>query len=112
MGLGFTDGLVMGLGTGLDGFGPGETGAGLGGGSGNAAAVLRMANTAQVMLSENDLLQVAAKLGADVPLFLGTSPVVMEGIGERLTSITALEGWVVLLKPREGFATPTIYRAW
>ncbi len=87
-------------------------GAGLGGGSGNAAAVLRMANARTRSLRSGELAQIAAKLGADVPLFLGESPVLMQGIGERLTPVSALEGWVVLLKPREGFATPAIYRAW
>ena len=88
-------------------------GAGLGGGSGNAAAVLRLANSHPAdQLPEHRLLQIAAKLGADVPLFLRESPVLMEGIGENLTDIAPLEGWVVLLKPREGFPTPAIYRAW
>lgn len=88
-------------------------GAGLGGGSGNAAAVLRLANQHPAEnLSEERLLQIAAKLGADVPLFLLDSPVLMEGIGEQLSLVPALGGWVVVLKPREGFATPSIYRAW
>ncbi len=88
-------------------------GAGLGGGSGNAAAVLRMANAHPAdKLSEDHLFKIAAKLGADVPLFLRDSPVLMEGIGDKLTDIEPLEGWIVLLKPREGFSTPSIYRAW
>jgi len=88
-------------------------GAGLGGGSGNAAAILRVANThAPHPLSEAALLEVAAKLGADVPLFLQSSPVLMEGIGERLAPLAALEGWVVIVKPSEGFATADIYQAW
>ncbi|RYX84862.1 4-(cytidine 5'-diphospho)-2-C-methyl-D-erythritol kinase [bacterium] len=87
-------------------------GAGLGGGSGNAAAVLQMANAGALHISEDELLPIAAKLGADVPLFLQPTPVLMEGIGEQLTLVNPLEGWVVLLKPHEGFATPAIYRAW
>ncbi|BCM89867.1 4-diphosphocytidyl-2-C-methyl-D-erythritol kinase [Abditibacteriota bacterium] len=87
-------------------------GAGLGGGSGNAAAVLRMANARARSLRNGELSQIAAKLGADVSLFLSDSPVLMEGIGERLTPVSSLEGWIVLLKPHEGFATPAIYRAW
>lgn len=88
-------------------------GAGLGGGSGNAAAVLRLANCASTAsLREEELLEIAAKLGADVPLFLRPSPVLMEGIGDQLSGVEALEGWVVILKPREGFSTPAIYRAW
>ena len=87
-------------------------GAGLGGGSGNAAAVLRLANAGKNALGESELHRIATKLGADVPLFLGENPVLMEGIGERLTPVAPLDGWVVLLKPSEGFATPAIYRAW
>jgi 4-diphosphocytidyl-2-C-methyl-D-erythritol kinase len=88
-------------------------GAGLGGGSGNAAAVLRLVNShVAEPLPEERLLGIAAKLGADVPLFLKGNPVLMEGIGEQLSEVAPLEGWVLLLKPCEGFATPTIYRAW
>ena len=88
-------------------------GAGLGGGSGNAAAVLRLANTrAARSLREGELFEIAAKLGADVPLFLQHGPVLMEGIGDELTDVGPLGGWVVLLKPRVGFPTPAIYRAW
>lgn len=88
-------------------------GAGLGGGSGNAAAILRLANSyATQKLSEEQLLAVAAKLGADVPLFLQPSPVLMEGIGDQITPVSALAGWVVIVKPLEGFSTPAMYRAW
>jgi len=88
-------------------------GAGLGGGSGDAAATLLLARTSGLGgLSEASLHSIAAKLGADVPLFLAGSPVLMEGIGEQLSPLPSLNGWVVLLKPREGFSTPAIYRAW
>lgn len=88
-------------------------GAGLGGGSGNAAAVLRLANRrSPQQLREGELLRIATKLGADVPLFLQSGPVLMEGIGDLITRIGPIEGWVVLLKPVEGFSTPAIYKAW
>ncbi len=88
-------------------------GAGLGGGSGNAAATLRLANAhGAAPLGEAQLFALAARLGADVPLFLRDSPALMEGIGEQLSDLAPLAGWAVLLKPREGFATPAIYRAW
>jgi 4-diphosphocytidyl-2-C-methyl-D-erythritol kinase len=62
------------------------TGAGLGGGSSNAAAALRLCNRLWNMgLSNQDLLPVAAKLGADVPFFLFGGTYFGEGIGERLT---------------------------
>jgi len=88
-------------------------GAGLGGGSGNAAATLLLAQASGLgKLSSETLNALAATLGADVPLFLAGSPVLMEGIGEQLSPLSSLDGWVVLLKPREGFSTPAIYRAW
>jgi len=88
-------------------------GAGLGGGSGNAAATLLLAQRSGLgKLSEESLNALAATLGADVPLFLAGSPVLMEGIGEQLSPLPALTGWVVIVKPREGFSTPAIYRAW
>jgi len=62
------------------------TGAGLGGGSSNAAAALGLCNRLWKMgLSDRDLLPVAAKLGADVPFFLFGGTYFGEGIGELLT---------------------------
>ncbi|MBW8886250.1 MAG: 4-(cytidine 5'-diphospho)-2-C-methyl-D-erythritol kinase [Fibrobacteres bacterium] len=62
------------------------TGAGLGGGSSNAAAALGLCNRIWKMgLSDQDLLPVAAKLGADVPFFLFGGTCFGEGIGELLT---------------------------
>jgi len=88
-------------------------GAGLGGGSGDAAATLLLAQSGGLgQLKEETLSALAATLGADVPFFLAGTPVLMEGIGEQLSPLPALIGWVVLLKPREGFSTPAIYRAW
>ncbi len=89
------------------------TGAGLGGGSGNAAAILLALNHAmETPLPEQRLREVGAKLGADVPLFLRGGAVLMEGIGEKLTPLAPLSGWALIVKPQESFATPTIYRAW
>lgn len=60
-------------------------GAGLGGGSSDAAAVLLALNASFGRpLSAKELLATAAALGADVPFFLGASPAWVRGIGERL----------------------------
>ncbi len=89
------------------------TGAGLGGGSGNAAAILLALNEAsQTPLSSGKLGEIGAKLGADVPLFLRGGAVLMEGIGEKLTPLAPLAGQVLVVKPAQSFATPTIYRSW
>jgi 4-diphosphocytidyl-2-C-methyl-D-erythritol kinase len=61
------------------------TGAGLGGGSSNAAAALHLCNRIwKLGLTDQELLPVAAKLGADVPFFLFGGTYFGEGIGEVL----------------------------
>jgi 4-diphosphocytidyl-2-C-methyl-D-erythritol kinase len=89
------------------------TGAGLGGGSGNAAAMLLALNrAAKIPLSAEDLSAIGAKLGADVPLFLAGGAGLMEGIGDKITPLVPLKGWVLIVKPEESYATPAIYRGW
>ncbi|MCX7614369.1 MAG: 4-(cytidine 5'-diphospho)-2-C-methyl-D-erythritol kinase, partial [Clostridiales bacterium] len=62
--------------------------AGLGGGSGNAAAVLRGLNTLfQTGLSLTDLRKLGEKLGADVPFCISGGTVLAEGIGEKLSTL-------------------------
>jgi len=75
--------------------------AGLGGDSSDAAAVLRGLNMLWTLkLSMPDLLQLAARLGSDVPLFLYGGSLLIEGRGEKITPIRPLpHRSVVLLKP-------------
>ena len=87
------------------------TGAGLGGGSGNAAAMIQVLNR-KFPVDESEMHRIATKLGADVPLFLRGGAMLMEGIGEKLTPLSSTNGWLLLVKPRESFSTPDIYRAW
>ena len=89
------------------------TGAGLGGGSGNAAAILKALQRAtKIQISDGALEKIGAQLGADVPLFVRGGALLMEGIGERLTPLAPLAGWVILVKPAVSLATPPMYRAW
>lgn len=89
------------------------TGAGLGGGSGNAAATLLAINHQfDDCLDKEALARVAASVGADVPLFLRGGCVLMEGIGERLTPLSPLHGWLVLAQPERLLSTPAMYRRW
>lgn len=88
-------------------------GAGLGGGSSDAVAALWALNgLAGGLLSLERLVEVAATLGSDCPLFLARAPVVMRGRGERVerlaTEVAArLHGRRVLLfKPGFGISTP------
>jgi 4-diphosphocytidyl-2-C-methyl-D-erythritol kinase len=84
------------------------TGAGLGGGSADAGAVLVGLNrVAPQPLSMASLLLIAAKLGADVPFLTSGAPMAFAwGRGERMMSLPALpQRKVVILMPP--FATPT-----
>ena len=67
-------------------------GAGLGGGSADAAAALRALDAFwHLNLPEEILLEVAAEVGSDVPALLMGVPVMMEGRGERVRRLTAAE---------------------
>lgn len=89
-------------------------GAGLGGGSSDAAAVLAGLNLLYGLhKSAEELRNQAAKLGADVPFFLGRSPAWVEGIGERLTPLDLPLPFVFLLViPPYPCPTAEVYRAY
>ena len=91
-------------------------GAGLGGGSANAAGFLRYLNdnAGEAGLSREELIKVAAKVGADVPFFLMDGPALAEGIGERLTPVqVSLAGlYLVLVCPGIHVSTPWAYGEW
>ncbi|MEX2044191.1 MAG: 4-(cytidine 5'-diphospho)-2-C-methyl-D-erythritol kinase [Opitutus sp.] len=91
-------------------------GAGLGGGSSNAVAALRVLNRLSGdLLDGAGLAMLAAALGSDCPLFLAGGPIVMRGRGERLEPLTSpavgrISGRRVLVfKPGFGIATPWAY---
>lgn len=72
--------------------------AGLGGGSADAAAALRLANDSLgELLGPERVHAVAASLGADVPFFLEPGPKLAEGAGERLTPLDIPQDFWVLL---------------
>ncbi|MEZ5143684.1 MAG: 4-(cytidine 5'-diphospho)-2-C-methyl-D-erythritol kinase [Acidimicrobiales bacterium] len=79
-------------------------GAGLGGGSADAAAVLRWAGVAD--------LQAAAALGADVPFCVVGGRARVRGIGEVVEPLPFVARTLTLLTPPFGCATPAVYRAW
>jgi len=88
-------------------------GAGLGGGSSDAAAVLRGLNELHGEPLDTDrLLRVGGGLGADVPFFLvGASRALAWGRGDRLMPLPPLPPRsVVLVVPQGGMATPEAYR--
>ena len=93
-------------------------GAGLGGGSADAATLLLWLNKGVTRpLSDAALTACAASVGADVPFFLHACPSRVQGIGEVITPMPeltpALAGWgLVLLCPGVHVSTPWAYGAW
>lgn len=87
--------------------------AGLGGGSADAAAVLKgMNGLFELGLDEKELRELGVRLGADVPFCIMEGTALAEGIGEVLTPIKkAPHLYVLLAKPSEGVATGGIYKA-
>lgn len=88
-------------------------GAGLGGGSSDAAAVLSGLAALTADREAARLLELAAGLGSDVPFFLGGSPLALaRGRGERLTTLEPLpEADLVLVLPPVHVGTAEAYRA-
>lgn len=86
-------------------------GAGLGGGSSNAAAALKGADLLYAIgLAEDELLSAAAVVGSDVPFFILGGTVLARGRGEKVTSVSSLPVlWVVLVKPPFEVSTGEIY---
>lgn len=86
--------------------------AGLGGGSSDAAATLWGLNKLfQTRFSQQDLQEMGAELGSDVPLFLADSGIVLgKGRGEIVKSLDNIkESFFVLLKPPLGLSTAAVY---
>ena len=92
------------------------TGAGLGGGSSDAAAILLLLNdlAEDRALSPTELNELAASLGADVPFFLLNQPAKALGIGDQLTPVDMdMRGLTLLLAcPNEHVPTGWAYKAW
>ena len=83
--------------------------AGLGGGSGNAAAVMVAANVLlKTRFSPAQLAEIGAKIGMDVPFFFYGPTALARGRGERVTSLPPVPScWVLLVNP--GFETSTAW---
>lgn len=87
-------------------------GAGMGGGSSDAAAVLKALNRLTgAGFSEEKLCELGLKVGADVPFCIVGGTAVVSGIGEKLEPVPRLPKYpVVICKPKSGASTPVIYR--
>lgn len=87
-------------------------GGGLGGGSSDCATTLLGLNRLwSLQLTPNDLAQLGATLGADVPIFIFGQSAWAEGIGERLTALALPEPWYVIVIPRCQVPTGAIFAA-
>ncbi|QEG34038.1 4-(cytidine 5'-diphospho)-2-C-methyl-D-erythritol kinase [Bythopirellula goksoeyrii] len=86
--------------------------AGLGGGSSDAAATLRLTNACwKAGLAESELAQLAAELGSDVPFFLHSGPAICRGRGERISTAAGLANLhFVLVKPSFGLSTAQVFQ--
>jgi 4-diphosphocytidyl-2-C-methyl-D-erythritol kinase len=85
-------------------------GAGLGGGSSNAASVLKeLVRIWDLPVALPELLDLGKEIGADVPLFLYGKPSVMRGVGERLSPIDLPSMWYVVVYPNVVLSTKDVY---
>lgn len=88
-------------------------GAGLGGGSSDAAFVFKMLNDYfKLKLSSTRLKSYAAKIGADCPFFIENKPAFATGIGDQLQAIKLdlSEYEILIIKPNISVSTPEAYR--
>ena len=86
-------------------------GAGLGGGSSNAATTLKALNQLlEIGLPTKELMKMGLGIGADVPFFFLDGAAVAAGIGERLKKIELPDLWYVLINPNFEVSTRWAYQ--
>lgn len=86
-------------------------GAGLGGGSSNAAITLRMLNKIEELgLSADELIDLSRDLGADVPFFIKGNPGIARGVGHEIEELDIQpDFWIVTCFPDESSSTAEAY---
>jgi 4-diphosphocytidyl-2-C-methyl-D-erythritol kinase len=86
--------------------------AGLGGGSADAAAALRLLNREwKTGLSDERLAEIGRRLGADVPMCLASQPLIASGIGDRIVPVANLPTLpIVLVHPGVAVRTADVFR--
>jgi 4-diphosphocytidyl-2-C-methyl-D-erythritol kinase len=85
---------------------------GIGGGSADAAAALRLTTRLwNVTLDETELAALALSLGADVPVCLDARPALMWGRGEHIRRVTLPPFWLVLANPAVAVSTAAVFKA-
>ena len=85
--------------------------AGMGGGSSNAAATMKVTNKfLKLNMPNEELLELAKPIGSDVPFFIESKPARCRGKGEIAEPISIKNNYyVVLVKPEEGCSTKEVY---
>lgn len=86
--------------------------AGLGAGSADCAAALRLLKRLwHLEIPDEELLSIGARLGADVPFCLTNRYARVQGIGERVLPLSGAKQWpLVIVKPKLGVSTPEAFR--
>jgi 4-diphosphocytidyl-2-C-methyl-D-erythritol kinase len=85
-------------------------GAGMGGGSSDAASTLLALNRLwDLNWPRARLIALGLRLGADLPFFIGGHNAIVEGIGERLTPVLVPEQWLAVVKPPASIETRAIF---
>lgn len=89
-------------------------GAGLGGGSSDAAATLQVCNDLwNLQLSKDELASIGSAIGSDVPLFFSLPSALISGRGEVVNPAPLQwKGWILLVLSGETVSTPAVYDAW
>jgi 4-diphosphocytidyl-2-C-methyl-D-erythritol kinase len=87
-------------------------GAGLGGGSADAASVLLALNRLwRLAMPRSALADIGRSLGADVPFFIGGESAIARGIGDVLTPVSLPTLWLALVVPEVHVSTASIFAA-
>lgn len=85
--------------------------AGLGGGTSDAASALRIFQRLySLKMSDEEIIEICTKVGADVPFNYYNVPAVVSGIGDKIEKIkVARTYYVLLVKPKTGVSTKQAY---
>ena len=85
-------------------------GAGLGGGSSDAATAMKtLVRLWDLPVGPQELMELGSRIGADVPLFIFGGPCVVRGIGERVSPVRLPPLWYVIVYPNVALSTKDVY---
>lgn len=86
---------------------------GLGGGSSDAAAVILAINKMlKLNMSKEEMIEIARKVGSDVPFFLFNKPAIVSGTGEVIQELPKFnkQYYCMVIKPKNGLSTGEVYK--